>query len=403
MWSPSSDSDLTRMRVDRDGLTWLTYAQLGCFGYFIFSFGPTLSLLREEQGLSRSVAGLHGSALAFGSLVSALVVSSLVSRYGRMAVMWAGMAVMCLGIAMYTASLALPVTLLGMLVGGFGGTFVVVSSGPVLADRHGLSGPAAISEGNAVAAGVGTLAPLIVGACVGVGLGWRPAMLLLVPVVVALAVGARRVRAPRPSATPHGVDRGGRLPPRFWLSWGVLSAGIAVEYCFTLWSADVLRERMELSPGPSAAGVTALVAGMCAGRLAGGRLALRFPVDQLLYAAISTTLLGFTGFWLAQTALLGLPALVVCGLGIALFYPLGIARLIEASEGRPDQASARAGIGAALAAGAGPFVLGAVADLVGLHLALLVVPTLLGAAAVGVRVGQRRPDAVSEVPPTMPA
>lgn len=390
------------MKIDRDGLTWLTYAQLGCFGYFIFSFGPTLSLLREEQGLSRSVAGLHGSALAFGSLVSALVVTSLVSRYGRTPVMWAGMVVMCLGIATYTASLALPVTLLGILIGGFGGTFVVVSSGPVLADRHGISGPAAISEGNAVAAGVGTLAPLVVGACVGLGLGWRPAMLLLVPVVVALAVAGRRVRAPRPFPATHDVDRGGRLPPRFWLSWGVLSAGIAVEYCFTLWAADVLRERMGLSPGPSAAGVTALVAGMCAGRVAGGRLALRLPVDQLLYAAITTTFLGFAGFWLAQTAVLGLPALVVCGLGIALFYPLGIARLIEASEGRPDQASARAGIGAALAAGAGPFVLGAVADVVGLHLALLVIPALLAVAAAGVRIGQRRPVGLSGAPPTMP-
>lgn len=390
------------MKIDRDGLTWLTYAQLGCFGYFIFSFGPTLSILREEQSLSRSVAGLHGSALAFGSLVSALVVTSLVSRYGRTPVMWAGMAVMCLGVATYTASLALPVTLLGILVGGLGGTFVVVSSGPVLADRHGISGPAAISEGNAVAAGVGTFAPLVVGACVGLGLGWRPAMLLLVPVVVALAIAGRRVRAPRPSPAAHDVDRGGRLPRRFWLSWGVLSAGIAVEYCFALWAADVLRERMGLSPGPSAAGVTALVAGMCAGRVAGGRLALRFPVDQLLYAAITTTFLGFAGFWLAQTAVLGLPALVVCGLGIALFYPLGIARLIEASEGRPDQASARAGIGAALAAGAGPFVLGAVADVVGLHLALLVIPALLAVAAAGVRIGQRRPVGLSGAPLTMP-
>ena len=125
-------------------------------------------------------------------------------------------------------------------------------------------------------------------------------------------------------------------------------------------------------------------------------------MDTLLYAAILTATVGFTIFWLAETAVLGLPGLVVCGLGIALFYPLGIARAIEASEGRPDQASARAGIGAALAAGAGPFLLGAVADVVGLHLALLVIPILLAVAAAGVRIGQRRPVRLSGGPPTMP-
>ena len=52
------------MRLERDSLTWLMYAQLGCYGYFIYGLGPTLSLLRDEQGVSRSVAGLHGTARA---------------------------------------------------------------------------------------------------------------------------------------------------------------------------------------------------------------------------------------------------------------------------------------------------------------------------------------------------
>lgn len=375
------------MRLDRDGLTRLTYAQLGCYGYFLYGFGPTLSLLRDEQGVSRSVAGLHGTALAVGSLLSALAVAPLVRRYGRSPVVWGGLAGLCAGIVTYAASTALPVTLLGVLVAAFGGSFVVVSSAPVLSDRHGESGPAAISEANAVAAGVGTVAPLVVGLCVGLGLGWRPALLLVVPAVLALAVAGRRVRSPRPDPVVRHTDRA-RLPARFWISWGVVTAGIAVEFCLVLWTADVLREQLGLAPGQAAAGVTALVAGMCAGRAAGGRLALRWPVDTLLYGAILTTTAGFAVFWLAGAAVVGLPALVVCGLGIALFYPLGIARAIEAADGRPDQASARVGLGAALAAGTAPFVLGAVADLVGLHLALLVVPTLLAAAAIGIRLGR---------------
>jgi predicted MFS family arabinose efflux permease len=383
------------VRLDRDRLTWLTYLQLGCYGYFLYGFGPTLSLLRDEQEVSRSVAGLHGTSLALGSLLSALVVAPLVVRFGRTAVMWAGLAGLCAGIAVYTSTTVLAATLLGVFVGAFGGSFVVVSSAPVLSDHHRESGPSAISEANAVAAGVGTVAPVVVGACVGLGLGWRPALLLLLPVVLMLALVGRDVRAPRPPETTGGAERRGRLPRGYWVSWGVVTAGIAVEFCLVLWTAEVLRERAGLAPGPAAAGVTALVAGMAAGRVAGGRLALRWPVDTLLYGAIATTAAGFVALWLTSRAAVALPALLVCGLGIALFYPLGIARAIDASEGRPDQASARAGLGAALASGAGPFALGALADVVGLHAALLVVPGLLVVAAVGIRASAAAPAALS--------
>lgn len=383
------------MRLDRDRLTWLTYLQLGSYGYFLYGFGPSVSLLRDEQGVSRSVAGLHGTSLALGALLSALVVAPLVLRFGRAPVVWAGMATMCAGLVTYTSSTALPATLTGAFVGAFGGSFVVVSSAPVLSDHHGLAGPSAISEANAVAAGVGMLAPLVVGGAVAVGLGWRPALLVLPPIVLTLAVLGRGVRLPRPPRAAGPVERAGRLPGRFWLSWAVVTAGIAVEFCLVLWTADVLREQTGLAPGPAAAGVTALVAGMAVGRLAGGRLALRRPVDTLLFGAILTTATGFVAFWLTSSVWVALPGLVVCGLGVALFYPLGIARAIAASEGRPDQASARAGIGAALASGAGPFLLGTVADAVGLHWALLVVPALLLVAAAGLH--------LSRVPAVTPA
>ncbi|MDT5106584.1 MAG: hypothetical protein QOI25_4097, partial [Mycobacterium sp.] len=53
-------------------------------------------------------------------------------------------------------------------------------------------------------------------------------------------------------------------------------------------------------------------------------------------------------------------------------------------------ASARVGLGAALASGGGPFVLGALADQVGIHGAFLVVPVLLLIAALGIRIGAPR-------------
>ena len=56
------------MRLQRDRRTWLTYGQLGVYGWFLYGFGPALTLLRDEQGFTRTVAGLHGTALALVAL-----------------------------------------------------------------------------------------------------------------------------------------------------------------------------------------------------------------------------------------------------------------------------------------------------------------------------------------------
>jgi MFS family permease len=378
--------------LHRDRLTWLAYLQVGSFGYFLYGFGPTVSLLRDEQGISRTLSGLHGTALAAGSLVSALVVAPVVRRCGRGAVMWAGLVLMCLGIVLYVATDVLGLTLTGAMLAAFGGSFVVVPVAAVLSDHHRTAGAAAITEANAVAAGIGLLAPLLVGLAVATGLGWRAAMLLLLPVVALLGLLGRRVRYPTPRLEPHRHTGSQRLPTVYWIGWVVVTAGIAVEFCMTLWAADILRVRFDLSPALASAGVTSVVAGMCIGRIVGGRLALRIAVDRLLYCALGVCAVGFTAFWLTTWAPLAIAGLLVSGLGIALLYPLGLSRAIDASDGRPDLAAARVGLGAALASGGGPFVLGALADQIGIHGAFLVVPVLLVVAALGVRLGTPRPN-----------
>ncbi len=379
----------------RDRLTWLIYAQLGTYGYFLYGFGPTVPLLRDEQEISRTLSGLHGSALAIGALLSALIFAPLVRRYGRAVVMWGGLLCLCLGAGLYVATTVLAVTLTGALLASFGGSFVITTTAAALSDHHGRGGPAAITEANAVAAGVGTVAPLVVGAAVGIGLGWRAALLLVVPAVAVLYAFGGRLGMPAPTEEPAHHVGSRRLPSRYWIVWGVLVCGIAVEFCMTLWTADILRNRFEMGDGAASAGITTLLFGMFLGRLAGGRLALRFDVELLLYAAIVVCAIGFAGFWVTTVPSLALAALLVCGLGIALFYPLGLALAIDVSEGRPDLASARSGLAAALASGGGPLLLGALADRFGIHNAFLVVPVLLAMAAVGIRIGGRSQRAAS--------
>jgi MFS family permease len=377
--------------LSRDRLTWLTYAQLGTYGYFLYGFGPTVSLLRDEQHVSRTVSGLHGTGLAVGALLSALVLPPVIRRFGRGPTMWGGMAGMCAGIVCYVSADPLALTLTGAFLCAFFGSMVVVPVAAVLSDHHGSGGPSAISEANAIAAGVGTVAPLVVGLAVATGAGWRWALLLVLPIVAVIGFIGRHERYPPP---PEHVGQepvgGARLPRRYWIGWATVTAGIAVEFCMTLWTADILRARFDLSSAVASAGVFTVVGGMCLGRIVGSRLALRLEVAPVLYLALSVCALGFLVFWLTTWAPLALAALVVVGLGISVLYPLGIARAIELSEGQPDKASARGGLGAGLASGGGPFVLGALADRVGIHGAFLVVPVLIAVAALGVRIGTPR-------------
>ncbi|MGH3342302.1 MAG: hypothetical protein ACRDPK_05325, partial [Carbonactinosporaceae bacterium] len=77
-------------RLVRDRLTWLAYLLLGTYGFFLYGFGPAVSLLRPDQGVSRAVSGLHGTALATGAVLVGLIGVGLVRRRGRATALWGG-------------------------------------------------------------------------------------------------------------------------------------------------------------------------------------------------------------------------------------------------------------------------------------------------------------------------
>ena len=246
-------------QLDRDKMTWLVYLQIGVYGFFIYGFGPTVPLLREEQDLSRTLSGLHGTALAVGALLAGLTTAAIIRWRGRAAALWGGMALLCLGVVVYVSSTALPVTLLGALLGSLGGSFTITAVAPTLMERHGTGGPAAISEANASAAAAGIVAPLLVGGAVLVGLGWRAGLLVVLALVLVLAAVLGRTPIPAAQAVAEHHEGSSRLPARYWIGWGVLAACICTEFCLTLWAADILRTRDGLGPGGASAGLTGLV------------------------------------------------------------------------------------------------------------------------------------------------
>jgi len=368
----------------RDRVTWLIYAQLGLFGYFLYGFGPVVPLLRDEQGVSLRVASLHGTGIAIGALAGGALFPVLARRYGRGTAMWTGMLGLGAGVAILC--LAHPVWLTvgaTVAIATFG---IVVVSGVTasLADKHGPAGPAAIAEANAVCAGMGVLAPLVIGLTVQAELSWRPGLAVVVGLIVALALvaffsGVRLPSGDRVLATEPGARE--RLPGRYWVAWVLMCVTGSVEVCLSLWAVEVLRGHAGMATAPAAAAVSGVVGGMFLGRWIGSRIALRVAPAPFLYVALGISVAGFAVFWLATDGWLATFGLLVLGLGNAMHYPLGIAIALRTAPGRGDLAAARASYGIAVCFGLAPVALGAIADDLGPHPAFLLVPALLAVAA----------------------
>jgi MFS family permease len=225
-------------RLARDRVTWLIYAQLGLFGYFLYGFGPVVPLLRDEQGTSLRVGGLHGTGVAIGALLGGVLFPILARRVGRGRVMWAGTFGLAGGVAILCLARPVHLTVAATVVVATFGIVLVSGVVAALSELHGDAGPAAISEANAVCAGMGVLAPLVIGLTVQTGLGWRPGLAILVALVGLLALVAflSGVRLP-PGPRAGGVwaeersDEGSRqwggggrrqhyrLPGRYWTAW----------------------------------------------------------------------------------------------------------------------------------------------------------------------------------------
>jgi predicted MFS family arabinose efflux permease len=268
----------------------------------------------------------------------------------------------------------------------------VQGTGAYLSHHHGTNAPSTIAELHAMAAGVGLFAPVLVGVGVTVGFGWRPA--LFVSALGILVVEVVRGRDVYQYGPPMSVvedsnhhDALGPLPRRFWFAWAAILCTAATEFSLLLWASDLLRVQGGLTKGASAASLGCVVGGMFVGRLATARLSTRIDAEKLYRGSLLLALIGFLVFWSSYTPLLMLIALFVTGLGVGGHFPLGLARSMRASEGRPDRGSARMSIGAGLASGVAPFALGAMADHIGIHNAYAIVPiSLVIALAIATKV-----------------
>lgn len=378
------------VRVVRDRATWVSYSQMAAYGAFIYGFGAAQVLLRDEQGTTRTISALHGSAFALGLIVMSGFNGVVTQRLGRGRSMRLGSLGMALGILGYTSGLSVLVTVTGVFVTALGGALVIGGLSAFLTMQQGPAAPTALSEATALAAIAGLVTPLLLGLLVAQGIGWRPALwLLVVWLLVQEVVRGRDLREYGTPAPRAARATGTRLPPRFWWAFVTMLPAAGIEFCIALWAADLLRQRGGLESGAAAAALAAFALGLLIGRVVGSRLARRMSPETLLIAAFALSGVAFLVLWASTQPVVMLVFLFVTGCGVALHWPLGIGRVIRSvPPADADRAAGFGNVSSGLSVMAAPFALGALADALSLHTAFLIVPLL---AAFGVFLVAFRP------------
>ncbi len=205
--------------------TRLGYGSIASYAYWLYAFGPALSLLRTELHLSYTLIGVFSAVWSGGAALSGAVFAATRAA-GRPQRHPLGECrrVASLGAALFGLTHTVAACLVGAGVLGFAGTTLLSVAQSVLADEHGDRRDRALVEANVAAAGCAVVAPPLLGALAVTPVGWRWNFALPAMALVALALAYRRVPLPRgrPSRTPAAAAacRCGARSPSCWSRWG---------------------------------------------------------------------------------------------------------------------------------------------------------------------------------------
>jgi fucose permease len=159
------------------------------------------------------------------------------------------------------------------------------------------------------------------------------------------------------------------------------AAGIAIEFCPVYFGAQLLTST-GLRAAQAATALSAFYLGILAGRVGGAWLTRRpGRTVPVLWVSLAVTAAGFVLFWLASLPALAIAGLFLCGLSLAL--------TLAAAPGHGDAANARTQLLGGVVVIVAPYLLGTLADHLGLRAAFTVEPILIGACAVLLLAGLR--------------
>jgi len=340
--------------------------------------------IQAKLALSEGELGLVLLGIAVGTLTALSLAGGLIARYGSRAVTTAGALLMCLllpPLALMPNAVALWINLF-LLGAALSVMDVAMNSQGVEVERS--LGKAVMSSFHAA---------FSIGGFVGAGLGAVMASFTIDPLwhfitATIIFAGLILLAAPKllPASTEAKSSQSGpvfQLPPRILWPLGAAAFCAAIgEGSMADWSGVYLKNIVGATAGTAAFGFAAFSITMTLGRLLGDSLTMRFQPALLVQTGGIIAAVGL-GFALIQPqvipALLGFAAV---GAGMSIVVPLAFS-----TAGNMPGLPAGVGIAGVATIGyagflAGPPLIGLIAELTSLRVALLVVVALTGSLVI---------------------
>ncbi len=373
---PATLAETARAGIVRLPVTLCCYLVLAYFMFILTLQATVVPFLKSDLDLSYRAVGLNASAIAVGAILVGLFGERLVWRLGRRSVLMLGVLGCIAGALLLAAAPHPAVSILGCALIGVGGSLLPTVAFAILADIHGADRSIVINESAALNYGLAMLAPLLTGLCLLLSLGWRGALVIGAVIGVLVIMACRAVTVPESRQAPAGTGPA-KLPAAFWVYWGAMTFGIAIEYSILLWASEYLERVIGLGKAQAASGAAAFVLGMFIGRASGSVWARFIAVERLLVAQLAITLVGFLIYWGVSQPMMAIAGLLVLGIGVSLLFPLTVGLAMGAAGQASDKASARSTIAFGAALLTMPVMLGGLADRAGLRNAHWLVPILI--------------------------
>jgi predicted MFS family arabinose efflux permease len=362
-------------KLKRDSLFWTVAGQATILNFFLGGFGPAQNLLREEQGTSLTIAGLHGTMMGLAAILAGFIHPQLNHKYGRRNTSWLGLTIFIIGIPFFSLGQSIKFTLPAILITSIGFNFVILNMVTLLSHHYPETPDLAVSQSNGINALGFVFGTVLVGTLASLGISWRIGLLLCIPAALILYIyGKDKIIDNHVADAPK---QSGKLGAKFWISWFGFFATISSEFATSFWSAALLSNRTGASAAFSTLCVAALGTGFGIGRWFIPIWMKNTLLDTRLKTILSIQLISFMLYWLSHNLIFSLIMLLFVGIGISGQFPMTMVRILKLSGNKPDLAMGKSAFAAGLAIALAPFMLGFLGDRIGISKAYLMVPVLI--------------------------
>ncbi|MFD1722299.1 MFS transporter [Amnibacterium endophyticum] len=365
-------------------------------GIALSTWGPRLPSIRDSLGVGDGVIGLALAGVTVGSITGLGLSAAWLARFGPVAAMRGAVVVIVAGIVLIGAGAglagSLPATVIGFIVVGFGvgafdvminvqGAAVEAAAGRTLMPLLHAAWSAGAVVGSAIAAGAAALRIDFQWQFLGEALliavaGLAATRFLHVPAKAEVAAAVEDV-----PPLPVRVGRAARrlLDPRLLLIGLVMFGAELGEGTANSWLSLSARDGHGQTETAAALFFTVFAVSETAARVAGGPLVDRIGRVRMIRITTALGVLGLVVFVLGAPTWLVLVGVVLWAFGVSMGFPLGMSAAADSGADAAARVSAVASIGY-LANLAGPPVIGALSESVGLLNAFWLVAAFLAAA-----------------------